>query len=705
MQEPALDEFGRDIKDAEERGRSPTHDFDDSKGRKRRRSTSPKSNQNVNSNSRGNDVYVPHYDRDGYVPGARYGKSDKPIGTTVYDQFGVPIFLPGLTTNNIGVQDPMNFDYLVSLKYFTEYLKQQKKGREPLDDDEVQSKFRKYKENFQCKTVKNFFERHKNEEWFREKYHMEESKTLTTKIAERKKELFKKFINDLDFGKFDSVDFDDTDPTAEVVISEDREDEDMEVEKEKEKEAVSISDAQSKREEMIKLVSEYDYYNIFVKSVPLNFKRSNVEALFSEAPGFKYFEISEPNPMRNFNRIGWIVFEDEESCKNAIPLLNQKRLDDFTFPIAPSIISVPKHRFVPFQLGCLERLQKDLAQIKTLGRFLDEESGLGDGIKAVEDRLAIILNNDAMTDEFDLDAKQSKEIKDLKKSVDFYTVYLRRVHLFDYYSGCENSSPEDFLRRHVHFRTRAKTDHFADKFLEKLDMKIQLRINKPFDGEDVVKMGGRNFEEEAEKEADNNIIKESEAKFRCKVCQKLFKGEEFVKKHVRAKHQNLFDDLTLQIQFFNAFARDPNKILPPQNQQHQPPQLPLQFLPMGMGGMPAFNNFNPGHGRGNDFGRGGHHMGGHHHEMYQQGGRGGFQGGQQQRGNYRGGRGRGSYNNRGDNNNRFAFPIFKFIFLTISCRQDFKHTREVNNRQDTRSFRSYVDLDAPPEGEIEINYD
>lgn len=55
---------------------------------------------------------------------------------------------------------------------------------------------------------------------------------------------------------------------------------------------------------------------------------------------------------------------------------------------------------------------------------------------------------------------------------------------------------------------------------------------------------------------------EDEGKFRCKECVKLFKGAEFVKKHVPNKHPELLQPLDTVL-WFNNFVLDPLHVTPP----------------------------------------------------------------------------------------------------------------------------------------------
>ena len=50
------------------------------------------------------------------------------------------------------------------------------------------------------------------------------------------------------------------------------------------------------------------------------------------------------------------------------------------------------------------------------------------------------------------------------------------------------------------------------------------------------------------------IVKEADTKFRCSECQKLFRGDEFVRQHLRSKHPVLVENLEVEVNFFQTFC-------------------------------------------------------------------------------------------------------------------------------------------------------
>jgi len=146
-------------------------------------------------------------------------------------------------------------------------------------------------------------------------------------------------------------------------------------------------------------------------------------------------------------------------------------------------------------------------------------------------------------------------------------------------------------------------------------------MNRPKNSEDIEKIGGRNVENEIDKFAARNVNKVDEGKYRCKLCSKLFKGELFVKKHIKSKHTESIEPIKLEVDFFNNYAQDIQKItgvfptsmnqnpmglnmglnnsmrmmMPQMMNQNMPWIVPTMVPPMGLGGvsvMPMKRNGN-----------------------------------------------------------------------------------------------------------------
>ncbi|KAI9146408.1 arsenite-resistance protein 2-domain-containing protein [Paraphysoderma sedebokerense] len=227
--------------------------------------------------------------------------------------------------------------------------------------------------------------------------------------------------------------------------------------------------------------------------------------------------------------------------------------------------------------------------------------------------------------------------------------------------------------------------------MARFDTRIELKMERPSVlSSDITKYGGRDMETEIEKHLENYISKISEAKYKCKICDKLFKEEKYVKKHLSGKHPEKSKKLEIEVQFFNAFVIDPHHLSPREPVlQPQVPAFPYQMpysAPVGAGffnsGYPAMggympNSFNPGLpypvvAQGRNHGGYGRGYGG---QGFVPGGAGGVHGG-----------GRGKR------------------FHPYGRKQDGRGGN-ANLPVDPRQIKSYVDLDAPAEAEVQISYD
>ncbi len=97
------------------------------------------------------------------------------------------------------------------------------------------------------------------------------------------------------------------------------------------------------------------------------------------------------------------------------------------------------------------------------------------------------------------------------KSLDVTIVYLRVVHLYDYYSGHYGVELPQFMRTEptkLSGGFEDMTRSLDNKHKALLDMQVAIK-------------------------------KEEESKYRCAECLKLFKGADYVKRHLSLKHGDL----------------------------------------------------------------------------------------------------------------------------------------------------------------------
>ncbi|TPX60142.1 hypothetical protein PhCBS80983_g02000 [Powellomyces hirtus] len=699
---PEVDEFGRTIDNRKKRDRSkslspvPVPSGGDRRGKRRR----SRSRDREYEGRDGKDSYVPDYSR-GRNPRYRQGGNNAgDYGSGLYQPVVVDRYDGRKGDRHSRQVDPMDMDYILTIQAFGEITREQhrkKGGRSTMSNEEIERRFEIYKENFTHKQLQKYFSQEKESEWFREKYHPEDSKPLKEETHNRRREIMAKFAQKLAEGKYDAICYDEK---ADGGVPPESKDE-MKTGEEKAP-AVSEEDTMATDEAIVDLelppkpaVSSEEVYALFIRTVLSKWSRKTLTDVCASIEGFKYLVLSDPRAPSG-NRLGWVIFEDGTDMAKAQEALNGKQIDNFTLRVDLHYWQEERTRHVVGEANTPTRLRHDLDQIKRLAAVLDEENEF-----STESCAAMIVENRLKThilSGFEMEVSGGDESADhetahVKKSLDLYITYLRKVHNYDYYGGIETSSPEDFARKSSVMLRRPPVEKKVSVFLDRLDMRVDLRIRKPLDGPEITKMGGKLLEVELDKFLGKSVKKEAEGKFRCTVCSKLFKGEEFVKKHLKTKHNEITLPTRKEVEFFNNYVRDPNKVdptRPPQQPSSGPPGsmpggmqtggpiftalpngagMPI-MMPMQMGGMPMMNM---------PF-----MMGSMPNGMQF------MQPMQGMMGNV-GGRNRNDRGGRGGRN-------------SIQGRLGPAPRR--NSKSDPRAVRSYDDLDNPvPSGEMEISYD
>ncbi|CAG8435551.1 2247_t:CDS:10 [Scutellospora calospora] len=617
---------------------------------KRRRSISPDSRRPQQLEG---DHYIPNYEKDGYTPAPRY--VGRP-GDMRFPPHGFPVSLslgfnvgpapqimppggPLMTMDWTGPgrqdppKDPDQLDFLVTFKYYAEFL-QMSNPKARYTDDDLHKKYNDYKEAFGIKQLKTFFEAHKKEEWFLEKYHPKYMEPRITATKELKKKNYQNFITDLKRGLFDHIVND--------------------VEENKDEIKTEGESSADKSEQ------DDDANRLFIKSVSPSISRQKIEEMCKEIPGFKYLALSEPNPQKKFHRLGWIVFEEGTDMDSAYERLNEQKIDEFVFYLArhKNQTGPVRNRTTPDVANTLDRLKKDLGMAVKLSEKLDKDVDVTmTGSQHIKQRLVLID-----------DGHRREEIDNIKRILDVHIEYLRRTHLFCYYCGCESDSVEELNRKCPgrHLRSlpgsndsksagksqKEKQINVATTWLKTLDNKINYKTEPSKYENEVDKNGGLNIKQVLENFYSENIIEvEPGRKFKCNLCSKLFKGADFVKKHIDYKHHNTVDTTT------NDVALVPQSVTP---------IPPNPFPVMTNAPPPPFMNFS--------FPIMGAAAGTPHDQIPRIG-----------------------FDERDDSRERGSRQ-------TPDTRRQPSRPNDLNASSDPRQVKSYVDLDAPAEGDIEIKY-
>ncbi|KAG0194485.1 hypothetical protein DFQ28_010569 [Apophysomyces sp. BC1034] len=535
------------------------------------------------------DHYIPNYERDGYVPGPRYSNiPEPPNGGSAFGYPVMDVMNPQLvggrwpSVGRIPPIDPNQFDFLMPYKQFCEYLRQTH-SRSQFDESELQSRYGKYKAKYAARQLSLFFSSNKDKQWFQEKYHPTIALPRIQEMKQRRRQYLKDFLTALDEGKFDDIQYDEQNSVDQTSSSDHKEDGEVE------KESESYTEIQGDG------TVEYEQH-LIIKTVPPTIPRQRIIEMCEEVEGFEYLALSEPSPSKKFHRIGWIRFKDGTDIQKAFDQLQNLKIDDFIFHLAmnrKNQIQSRATKTAPEIANTAERLRADLQNALDLCAEMDNE--LGDdvkGLQSVVSRSKHVIsehNKKTVTEETEQadEAKSddSNDVFQLKKELDMLLLYLRSVHMYCYYCGMETDSLEELNRRCVdpHCRKElgssasntsdakqaAKNEKIVAQWVKNLDQRTAMKIEKP-DGRKLEKMGGRSLESETDAFIQEHVLKEHEAKYKCKVgeCAKAFKGFDFVEKHIMTKHREEVARLSEEIEFYNNYVRDPNHLLPVSSSSH-----------------------------------------------------------------------------------------------------------------------------------------
>ncbi|KAG0225652.1 hypothetical protein BGW41_004599 [Actinomortierella wolfii] len=617
------DEYGYRSRSKFRRERSPDKDDFGRDKRRRKKSASPddrerRPRRNRSSSRDGGDPgdhYIPNYDRDGYNPAPRYGRGDyggryggmgeygsydreyrgsrhRDEGYMDMDGGDVP---GGWGGPGERFDDPMKLDYLISFKQFCEHLKGLDRASHRYrryTDEELQSRYATYREEFIAKHRSMFFDAHKDEAWFQEKYHPEHSKTRKAEIIALRKKLYDQFVVDLANGKYDSATCDEDQAKADANNK-----------------GASGRDDEEREDEENAEAPKTDTPMLYLRAVLPNVSKASLLETCQKIPGFRSLSLSEPHPLKELQRIGWIKLEQGTDPEEALKVMTEVPTEDYQVTTTPH--RPTRARYTHEIASSDARIQADRELVELVAKACDRdlneavaaEEGEGasnddgdtamsspkyDGVSLLEKRLQTHILP-ALEKNVDDSEQEEGAIKtgNERQVLDLYIEYLRQVHMFCYYCGGESDNLEEFARKCVkHYRKpEPRGGSNATKgatWAKNLEQKLNIKVHPPSD-EEIEKLGGKSLEKSILKFLQQKTQQQEPAKWRCKICTKPFRGEEFVHKHIRSKHPDDVKEVEESVKLFNNYVLDPYHI----NPATQPHQQPMQMPAMHPGPHPA----------------------------------------------------------------------------------------------------------------------
>ena len=251
---------------------------------------------------------------------------------------------------------------------------------------------------------------------------------------------------------------------------------------------------------------------------PYRVNRSSLVSFVSSLPGFRLLSVAASTAKNHGNRMAFLVMSSPATCATAIEQCKGYRVDNWEVRVRGSVREVAR-RDVTALVREERKVQDDVKRAHALIGRLDDESGLapfsspsveGEGGDADMRRLNTCLS------------------------------YLRWVHSYCFYCAREYRDVESLInacgmthRRRADFSGGGASDIDREE-VERIERRVEERTR----GE-----GGWVDEERRKHDRVKDALlrrfieQKAESKWRCTMCNKLFKGEEYVLKHLINKHE------------------------------------------------------------------------------------------------------------------------------------------------------------------------
>ncbi|XP_017591900.1 PREDICTED: serrate RNA effector molecule homolog, partial [Corvus brachyrhynchos] len=275
-------------------------------------------------------------------------------------------------------------------------------------------------------------------------------------------------------------------------------------------------------------------------------------------PGFMRVALSEPQPERRFFRRGWVTFDRSVNIKEICWSLQNIRVRFGAKPVSPGC---PRH--VP-----------NIPSPPGLGQ--GQGQGQGPGATPAED---------AARESHPAEVTVERDEK-LLKVLDRLLLYLRIVHSVDYYNTSEYPNEDEMPNRCgiIHVRGPLPPNRVSHGEVSEWQRGVGGAGAGSVPEEEALRLGRKDPEQELEKFVSANTQELGKDKWLCPLSGKKFKGPEFVRKHIFNKHGDKMGAVRKEGLFFHNFLlemclrRQPFRALV--DQDVQPARYHVAFGPV-----------------------------------------------------------------------------------------------------------------------------
>lgn len=234
--------------------------------------------------------------------------------------------------------NPMTLEYQVGFNFFAEWwrveqiIKEEKErakngGRKPglkgereareergKERELIQAAYDEYKEKLQVQMAKTFVDKHKGEEWFKERYDPEYREAFREKLRGYRHAIYQDWARQVDDGYFDEF-------TLEGIYKNESNGAGGLVEKEEGEttaanEVLGVGDLLPCKGGELRDEAALQP-TLLIKTIAPTVNRDKVEDFCKEhlgegAGGFKWLSMSDPNPLKKCHRIGWVILHPSD---------------------------------------------------------------------------------------------------------------------------------------------------------------------------------------------------------------------------------------------------------------------------------------------------------------------------------------------------------------------------------------------------------
>lgn len=479
-------------------------------------------------------------------------------------------------------EDEDDGGFLPSMMTFKAFLETQDDN---ITDEEALAKYGEYKQEFRRQQLNEFFVGHREEEWFRLKYHPEEVAKRREAVRANLQRRLAVFTQLVDEHK----------PVVRLTS-------------EHEEELVRLLDSvvvcleggdAADLDHIARSTPEAEWRclhktaSIHLRKVPAAVKREELEELGRKFPGFLRLALSEPAPDKRWQRRAWLSFQRDAKVREICYSLANTKLHNVD--LGPVINKDLSQRIRPVSRLANDRraMQRDLRLAATLINRLDAKWELwetrqtsellgAESTNPVLQNITEYLVEEASAEEDELlglhaggGGSSSSSIQvpvtvdeQLVGALDRMLLYLRIVHSVDFYNLAEYSNEDEMPNRcgilHVRDRlgesaaavTLAEIEEYGEQFERRARGSLLSTVPDTLADQEAAKLGLKHEQDELEKFIQANTQELGKEKWLCPLSNKKFKGADFVRKHIFNKHAEKVAAVKADVEFFNNFLRD-----------------------------------------------------------------------------------------------------------------------------------------------------